>query len=91
MSARAEVPEGCRQIEFPDGSVSRVARDGAGMVEVSDRQAAMIRGTKTDIKIVGVRVGVPTAGPWIDCAKCPRSFIRPTPDSTETLCARCRD
>lgn len=89
MTARAEVPEGCVGIDFPDGSKAH-ARELGGVVEVSDRQAKMIRTLNGDVKIVGTRMTVPAAGPWRDCAVCPRSFMRPTPDSTETRCSRCR-
>lgn len=90
MSVRVEVPEGCIGLDFPDGSKSD-AKDRAGMVEISDRQASMLRAMgKTDLKIIGSRFDTGRKGPWVDCATCPKSFLRSSADPDQTRCQRCR-
>jgi hypothetical protein len=84
--ARVEVPEGCRGIDFPDGS--KANGRGDGLVTVNERQAAMVRANGGDVKVVGASFGGFASGPWLSCAACGREFLR---DGDETRCARCRE
>lgn len=63
---RVEVPEGCRGLDFPDGS--KAHGRGDGLVLVDDHQAAYVRAVGGDVKLVGKRVSFRDATCWRPCA-----------------------